>query len=53
MLAGLEVGDHFMLNLYNKVIPPPIHKYWDFIENFFFGDIFSGCLYVFAKKSRI
>ena len=21
MLAGLEVGDHFMLNLYNKVIP--------------------------------
>ena len=21
MLAGLEVGDHFTLNLYNKVIP--------------------------------
>ena len=50
MLAGLEVGDHFMLDLYNKVLPPQNLKYWGFLQNFFFADIFSGCLHVFAKK---
>ena len=30
MLAGPEVSDHFMLDLYNKVIPSWILKRWRF-----------------------
>ena len=52
MLAGPEVGDHFMLNLYNKVIPLQILKYWNFLQNFFFVDIVSGYLHVFTKKKK-
>ena len=53
MLAGPEVGDHFILNLYNKLIPhPKILKYWGFLQNFFVANIFSGCLHVFAKKKK-
>ena len=49
MLVGPEVDDHFTLNLFNKVIPHQILKYCDFFfQNFFFADIFSGCLHVFA-----
>ena len=53
MLAGPEVGDHFTLNLYNKVIPPLNSKmFLFFFQNFFFADIFSGCLHEFAKKKK-
>ena len=54
MLVGPEVGDHFMLNLYNKVIPlPQILKYFfGGGHNFLLADIFSGCLLVFAKKKQ-
>ena len=54
MLVDPEVGDHSMLNLYNKSDPlSQIQKLWGFLQNFFFADIFSGYLHVFAKKSRI
>ena len=53
MVAGPKLGDSFTLNLYNKVIPHhQILKYWDFLQKFFFADIFSGCLQVFAKKKK-
>ena len=54
MLTGLEVGDHFTMNLYNKVIPPLILKYWRFFffKNFFVADVFSVCLHVLAKKKK-
>ena len=54
MLPGLELGDHFMLNLYNKVIPHQhILKYWSFHQNFFLADIFSGCcLHVLLLKKK-
>ena len=50
MLAGPEVGDHFMLNLYNKVIP--LLKFWNiwvFFHNFFFVDIFQ-VVYMYSPK---
>ena len=51
MLAGLEVGDHFILNLYNKMTPHQILKYWGFLQNFSFADIYKYfCLQIFAKK---
>ena len=55
MLAGPEVGDHFTLNLYDKMIPSPtqIKEYWGFLQNFFLADIFfSCCIRVFAKKKK-
>ena len=50
MLAGLEVGDHFTLNLYCKVIPYLNSKILFILQNLFFADIFSGYLHVFAQK---
>ena len=52
MLADPEVGDHFMLDLYNKVIP---HFKLKNIGLFFISSLrifFSGCLHVFAKKKK-
>ena len=55
MLAGPEEGDHFTLNLFNKVIPPPtqILKYWIFLKNFLFVDIFSGYIYVSPTPPKL
>ena len=46
MLAGPEVGDHFTLNWYNKMMP--LLKFYNiggFLENFFFADIFFLAVY--------
>ena len=51
MLADPDVGDHFLLNVYNKVIPSQIQEYWGVLENFFFGDIFF-CLFTYMHKKK-
>ena len=53
MFAGPEEGDHFTLNIYDKVTPNQILKYWGFLQNFFFPDICQAVLHVLAPKSRI
>ena len=54
MLASPEVGDHFTLNLYNKVIP--LHKFWNigtFLKiNSLRISFLAICMYIKEKKEK-
>ena len=48
MLPCPEVGDYFMLNLYNNMIPLLNSQIFGFSSKF----LLSGCLHVFTKKKK-
>ena len=53
MVAGPEVGDHFMVKSYNELISHLNSKILFFLKKFFFTDIFLVIYMYLQKKIRI